>query len=119
MGCQPPKGWISRPPTAMLTEAVTKVTASEGTSAYILRVKRSRAAVTASEATTSRAPEVKPSGPGRMMTSTPMKPTMIAAQRRQPTGSRRNSAAPSVTISGRDCNMAEALENSMSPSAVR
>ena len=61
---------------------------------------------------------VKPSVPGRTMTRTPTKPTAIAAQRRQPTGSPRNSAAPSVTVSGSAWKIAEALAMGMWDRAV-
>ena len=59
----------------------------------------------------------KPSGPGRMTMSTPMKPTMMASQRRQPTCSPRKRAAPSVTASGSDWRMAEMLASGMTPRA--
>lgn len=54
---------------------------------------------------------VKPAPPGRITISMPTSPTPIAAQRRQPTGSRRNSAAPSVTTSGAVCMIAAISES--------
>jgi len=64
------------------------------------RVARSRAASPATPITANSALASKPANPGRMISITPAKPTMIAVQRRQPTGSPRNSAAPMVTASG-------------------
>ena len=43
---------------------------------------------------------MKSDAPGRTISITPAKPTAIAASRFQPTGSRRNSAAASVSVSG-------------------
>ncbi len=56
--------------------------------------------VIAAENTATRLAAVKPSVPGRTMTSTPMKPATTALQRRMRTTSPRNSTAPIVTNSG-------------------
>src|SRR5690606_565396 len=56
--------------------------------------------------------------PGWMISRTPAKPMPTAVQRRQPTGSPRNSAAPSVTASGVACRIADALDRLVSTSAA-
>ena len=50
---------------------------------------------------------------------TPKKPTAIAIQRRQPTGSAKNTAAPIVTASGSACMTAEILASGNCASATR
>ena len=64
------------------------------------RVARSRTASPATASSAQSEAGSNPLRPGRMMTSTPRKPTRIAVQRRQPTVSPRNTAAPKVTASG-------------------
>src|SRR5262245_30977025 len=54
-----------------------------------------------------------------MITSTPTKPAEIASQRRQPTASPRNSAAPSVTASGNAWKIAAVLASGKCTIAVR
>src|SRR5690606_10124146 len=49
---------------------------------------------------------------------TPTNPMATAVQRRQPTDSPRNSAAPSVTASGVACRIADALDSVVSTSAA-
>ena len=49
---------------------------------------------------------------------TPKNPTAIAAQRRQPTRSPKNRAAPSVTTSGVACKIADAEDSGVSTIAV-
>ena len=44
--------------------------------------------------------QVKALVPGRMMSRTPVSPTAVAVQRRQPTRSARKTAEAAVTISG-------------------
>ena len=58
------------------------------------------AAPVAAEASTSRAAGDTASTPGRRITSTPMKPTTVAVQRRRRTTSCSTSAAPTVAKSG-------------------
>jgi hypothetical protein len=56
--------------------------------------------------------------PGRTTIITPVKPAAIASQRRQPTISPRNSAAPMVTASGRACMIAWTFASGMCDSAA-
>ena len=69
---------------------------SDGNSAGMRRVARSRTAQKATDPSASSENSLKPAMPGRTMMSTPTKPAAIASQRRQPTGSPNTSAAPSV-----------------------
>ncbi|MDZ7829510.1 MAG: hypothetical protein U5K33_08515 [Halofilum sp. (in: g-proteobacteria)] len=87
-------------------------------SAGIRRLARSRRASAATATTASSDAGAKPPRPGWMISITPAKPTAIAAQRRHPTGSPRNSAAPSVTASGVACRIADALDSVVSTRAV-
>ena len=64
------------------------------------RVARSRTASPATASSAQSEAGSNPLRPGRMITSTPRKPTRIAVQRRQPTVSPRKTAAPKVTASG-------------------
>jgi len=87
------------------------------TAAGTLRTARSRSASAATATTASSDAGVKPSRPGWRTSRTPEKPTAMALQRRHPTGSSRNTAAPNVTASGNACRMAEALERVVSTMA--
>ena len=57
------------------------------------------AAISANQVPALTTPPAEPM-PGRRITSTPTKPIAVAVQRRQPTVSRRNSAAPMIANSG-------------------
>ena len=97
----------------MIVEAVASDMNADGISEWAVRVIKSRPAAKKTQATMSSDQPLKPSDPGRTMIMTPRKPTTIANQRRQPTGSFSKTAAPSVTASGSACKMAEALAISM------
>ena len=56
--------------------------------------------------------------PGRTISMTPTKPAKIATILRQPTGSRKNSAAASVIVNGSACMIALILAIGMLKSAV-
>ena len=60
----------------------------------------------------------KPAVPGRRMINTPIRPMITAVQRRQPTGSRRNSAAANVISSGVAWMNAAVVAKGMRASAV-
>jgi hypothetical protein len=62
---------------------------------------------------------MKPCMPGRITMSTARNPITIAVQRRMPTFSPRNSAAPAVTTSGVIWAIAVALAISSRASAVK
>ena len=81
------------------------------------RVARSRPAKPSVPATARSEAGWKASRPGRRITSTPAKPTPIASQRRQPTFSPKQSAAPATTTSGVACRIAEALDSGVSAMA--
>ena len=83
----------------------------------MIRVARSRSVMNSIEASATRLQASKPARPGRMTIITPMKPTPIAAQRRQPTCSPKKIAAPAVTISGTTWRMALMLAIGMLKSA--
>jgi len=97
---QPPSGISVAAPAIVTLTAVTRVTNSDGIGARIRLVARSRIAQRVTEISTNRENWLNPSPPGRTMTRTPMKPAAIASQRRQPTGSPKIRAAPSVMASG-------------------
>lgn len=64
------------------------------------RVTKSLTAKNKVEITAKSDAGIKLSNPGRKINNTPKKPTITAVQRRQPTFSPKNTAAPIVTISG-------------------
>ena len=88
------------PPAVVTVIVVSSVMNSDGISAGIRLVARSRSAQNATDTSANSENWLKPASPGRTMISTPMKPAAIADQRRQPTGSPKISAAPSVIASG-------------------
>ena len=91
---------------------------SDGIFAGIRRVARSRSAQNTTDTSANSEYWLKPASPGRTMMSTPMKPTTIADQRRQPTGSRNITAAPSVIASGSAWKIAEVLASGRCTSAA-
>ena len=83
------------------------------------RVARSRAAQKTTETSAINENSLKPATPGRTMMRTPTKPAAIASQRRQPTGSPNNIAAPSVTASGSAWKIAAVLASGKCTIAAR
>jgi len=74
----------------------------------IARVARSRPAKNIAARSAKIEAGIKLSKPGRRINKTPIKPTKTALQRRQPTFSLKNIAAPIVTNNGNTCKIAEA-----------
>ncbi len=105
-------------PTTVLAAAVNRVMVSDGMSETTRRVTRSRPEVKKTAARSRREAGAKPPVVGLRMISTPQKPKLIAVQRRQPTGSPRKRAAPSVTARGSDCMIDDTLAKSIRPSAL-
>ncbi len=91
------------------TKVVSSVTNTDGTSFGMRLVARSRTTQNPTEISASTANWLKPSAPGLTTISTPMKPAAMASQRRQPTGSPKISAAPSVIASDSDWKIADTL----------
>ena len=106
------------PPAVVTVTVVSKVMNSDGIFAGIRLVARSRSAQNATDTSANSEYWLKPASPGRTMMSTPMKPATIADQRRQPTGSRNTTAAPSVIASGSAWKIAEVLASGRCASAA-
>jgi len=81
------------------------------------RVARSRPAKPSIPNTARTDKGVKLSAPGRKITKTPQSPTKIAIQRRQPTVSPKNNAAPATTTIGVACKIAVADDKGVNTSA--
>ena len=87
-------------PVVVTVTVVSRVMNSDGICAGIRLVARSRTAQKTTETSASSENWSKPSSPGRTIMRTPIKPAVMASQRRQPTGSPNISAAPSVMANG-------------------
>ncbi len=106
-------------PALAMAKVVAPDTSSDGKPAGRRRVNRSRAAAKNTDNSTNSDIAWKPPRPGRIMINTPTKPTAIAIQRRQPTGSPRNTAAPTATASGNACRIAAIVAKGSACRVVR
>ena len=99
-----------------VTVAVRETTV-DGTSLPTKRVVRSRMATKPAPVRATSAAALKPSALGRITISTPMKPTVSARARRQPTDSIRSSTASRTMSKGEAITIAVMLASGSSPNA--